>query len=97
MGIDGYTFCGLYGEKEYPIAVKRMDKVGRIWVDNFETAMRHKQHTKGYIIAFDFTKDAYEEVARAKSQEGLGIELVKVDEISKRFREGFMETLKGIQ
>ncbi len=97
MGIDGYTFYGLYGEKEYPIAVKRMDKVGRIWVDNFETAMRRKQHTKGYIIAFDFTKDAYEEIARAKSQEGLDIELVKVDEISKRFREGFMETLKGIQ
>lgn len=43
MGIDGYTFYGLYGEKEYPIAVKRMDKVGRIWVDNFETAMRRKQ------------------------------------------------------
>ena len=66
MGIDGYTFYGLHGEKEYPVAVKRMDKVGRIWVDNFETAMRRKQHTKGYVIAFDFTEDAYEEVARAK-------------------------------
>jgi DNA modification methylase len=96
MGIDGYTFYGLYGEREYPIAVKRMDKVGRIWVDNFETAMRRKQYTKGYIVAFDFTRDAYEEVARAKSQEGLDIELVKVDEIKKRFLEGFMETLKGI-
>jgi len=95
MGIDGYTFYGLYGEKEYPIAVKRMDKVGRIWVDNFETAMRRKGFDKGYIVAFDFTKDAYEEVARAKS-EGLHIELVKVDEIKKRFLEGFMETLKGI-
>jgi len=97
MGIDGYTFHGLYGEREYPIAVKRMDNVGRMWVDNFETAMRRKQHTKGYIIAFDFIKDAYEEVPRAKSQEGLDIELVKVDDISKRFREGFMETLKGIR
>jgi len=96
MGIDGYTFYGLYGEREYPIQVKRMDKVGRIWVDNFETAMRRKGYNKGYIVAFDFTKDAYEEVARAKSQEGLDIELVKVDEISKRFREGFMETLKEI-
>lgn len=96
MGIDGYTFYGLYGEKEYPIAVKRMDKVGRIWVDNFETAMRRKSYNKGYIVAFDFTKDSYEEVARAKSQEGLDIELVKVEEIKKRFLEGFMETLKGI-
>lgn len=96
MGIDGYTFYGLYGEREYPIAVKRMDKVGRIWVDNFETAMRRKGYNKGYIVAFDFTKDAYEEVARVKSQEGLDIELVKVEEIKKRFQEGFMETLKGI-
>jgi len=96
MGIDGYTFYGLYGEKEYPIAVKRMEKVGRNWVDNFETAMRRKSFNKGYIVAFDFTRDAHEEVARAKS-EGLHIELVKVDEVSKRFREGFMETLKGIQ
>jgi len=96
MGIDGYTFYGLYGEKEYPIQVKRMDKVGRIWVDNFETAMRRKGYNKGYIVAFDFTRDAHEEVARAKSQEELNIELVKVDEISKRFREGFIETLKGV-
>ena len=70
---------------------------GRIWVDNFETAMRRKGHNKGYIVAFDLTKDAYEEVARAKSQDGLDIELVKVAEISKRFCEGFMETLKRLQ
>jgi hypothetical protein len=59
--------------------------------------MRRKGYSKGYIVAFDFTRDAHEEVARAKAQEGLDIELVRVDEISKRFREGFMETLKGIQ
>ena len=69
----------------------------RIWVDNFETAMRRKGHDKGYIITCDFTKDAYEEVGRAKSQEGLDIELVKVDEISKCFREGFMENLKSLR
>jgi DNA modification methylase len=95
MGIDGYTFYGLYGEKEYPIQVKRIDKAGRGVVDTFETAMRRKGFDKGYIVAFDFTKDAYEEVARAKS-EGLHIELVKVSEIKKRFQEGFIETLKGI-
>jgi DNA modification methylase len=95
MGIDGYTFYGLYGEKEYPIQVKRIDKAGRGVVDTFETAMRRKGYNKGYVVAFDFTKDAHEEVARAKS-EGLHIELVKVDEIKKRFQEGFMETLKGI-
>ena len=65
-------------------------------MDTFETAMRRKGYNKGYIVAFDFTRDAQEEVARAKSQEGLDIELVKVEEIKKRFQEGFMETLKGI-
>lgn len=65
-------------------------------VDNFETAMRRKGYNKGCIVAFDFTRDAYEKVARAKSQEGLDIELVKVDEVKKRFQEGFMETLKSM-
>jgi len=32
---------------------------------------------------------------RAKSEEGLDIELVKVEEMKKRFLEGWMESLKG--
>jgi len=86
MGIDGYTFYGLWGEKEYPVQVKKAEKAGRPVVDAFETAMRRKGHNKGYIVAFGFSKDAHEEVARAKS-EGFEIELVSVRDIKRKFFE----------
>lgn len=75
MGIDGYWFL----TKE-PIQVKQSPTVGRNVVDNFETALRRANHTRGYIIGFSFTRDAREEVARVK-KEGLDIELVKVAEV----------------
>ena len=87
MGIDGYTFYGLWGEKQYPVQVKKMERVGRPVVDAFETAMERKGATKGYIVAFSFSKDAYEEVARAKTK-GFEIELVKVEELREKFLEG---------
>lgn len=76
MGIDGYTF--MVGN---PIQVKRSDKVGRNVVDNFETAMRRGSFTAGYIVAFSFTKNAFEEVARAKWHDGLDIKLITVAEL----------------
>ena len=75
MGIDGYTF--MY---RYPIQVKQSEKVDRITVDKFETALLRVKHDIGYIIAFSFGKGAYEEVARAKKQ-GLHIELLAVDKL----------------
>ncbi len=75
MGIDGYSFFS-----HDPIQVKQSEHVGRNVVDNFETAMRRGQHDVGYIVGFSFTKDAYEEVARAK-HDGLSIKLVKVKEV----------------
>ena len=80
MGIDGYTFM-----TRNPIQVKQSENVGRKIIDEFETVVRRtateRQGKKtGYIIAFGFTKSAYEEAARAK-QEGLEIILVKVEEI----------------
>lgn len=74
MGIDGYTF--MTGD---PVQVKQSEKVGRNVVDNFETAMRRAEADTGYIIAFSFTKNAREEVARAKWNEGLYVHLVKVE------------------
>ena len=52
---------------------------------NFETALRryYKNKTKdflGYIVAFSFTKGAYEEVARAK-KDGFKIELINVQRL----------------
>jgi len=73
MGIDGYSFF----ERD-PIQVKRSERVGRNVVDNFETAIRRAGKNKGYIVAFSFTRDAREEVARARWEEGLEIKLVKV-------------------
>ena len=39
-----------------------------------------------WIVAFSFTKDAYEEAARAKS-EGLEIKLLTVEEVVKEFNQ----------
>jgi DNA modification methylase len=75
MGIDGFTFMD-----RDPIQVKQSEGIGRNVVDNFETAMRRIKKDKGIIIAFSFSKGAYEEVARVK-QEGLFIELLTVDKL----------------
>ena len=76
MGIDGYSFM-----VHEPIQVKQSEKVGRNVVDNFETAMRRAGKTTGYIIAFSFTKDAKEEVARAKWHDKLDIRLHSVQSL----------------
>jgi len=96
MGIDGYTFW-----ERWPIQVKQQERVGRPVVDKFETALQRygermvkaakerKNGTfrlKGIIVAFSFTKDAYEEAARAKS-EGLEIKLLTVKEVVKEFNQ----------
>jgi DNA modification methylase len=72
MGIDGYSFL-----ENLPIQVKQSEKVGREIIDGFETAVRREGAHKGYVIAFSFTKGAYDEVARAKA-DGLEIALVPV-------------------
>ncbi len=46
----------------------------------FETAMRRANFSVGYVIAFSFTRGAFEEVARAKS-DGLNIRLIRVKEL----------------
>ena len=77
MGIDGFYLDGT------PIQVKQIEDVGRNPVDNFETAIKRDGKTKGVIVAFSFGKGAYEEVARAKLEEGLEITLKTVEEILK--------------
>lgn len=64
-----------------PLQVKQSEHVGRNVIDNFETAIKRKNKTKGMIVAFSFSKGSYEEVARAKLKEGLEIELKTVEEI----------------
>jgi DNA modification methylase len=76
MGIDGYSFF-----EQLPIQVKQSERVGRNVVDNFETAVERSGKHMGYIVAFSFTKGAYEEVARAKAQGKVAIVLVKVEDL----------------
>lgn len=78
MGIDGYTFL-----TRDPIQVKQSERVGRNVVDNFETAVRRDRSSTGWIVAFSFTRGAYEEAARARWHDKLDIKLVTVDELLK--------------
>lgn len=61
-----------------PAVAGRTPRVGRNVVDNFETAIERERKTRGYAIAFSFTKGAHEEAARARSEKGVEIELVEV-------------------
>jgi len=77
MGIDGFSFM-----LHEPIQVKRWgDNVGRPEIDKFETAVERTGKAKGYVVAFSFTKGAYEEAARVKASKGLDIVLVKVGDL----------------
>ena len=79
MGLDGYLTRNLYHE-EAGIQVKQSEGVGRNIVDNFETALQRAGYKKGYIVAFSFSRGAYEEVARAQ-KDGLFIDLLTVDKL----------------
>jgi len=86
MGLDGRLTRNLYHD-EAGIQVKQSDKVGRNVVDNFETALKREDYKKGYIVAFSFTKGAYEEVARIKNKKELEIKLITVEELlDKKFK-----------
>lgn len=79
LGVDGWL------EFNIPTQVKQYDHVGRVDVDKLETAVERQfsrtQGTKGYLIGFSFTRDAFEEVARAKLKKNMEIKLITVKEI----------------
>jgi hypothetical protein len=77
MGIDGFYLDGT------PIQIKQSEDIGRNVVDNFETAIQRTGKIKGVIVAFSFGKGAYEEVARAKNEQGLEITLKMIEELLK--------------
>lgn len=76
MGIDGYSYL-----VNNPIQVKRSYDVGRNVIDNFETAIRRGGHDMGYVVGFSFTRNAKEEVARARVQDSLDIRLITVEQL----------------
>ncbi|MCX6643555.1 MAG: site-specific DNA-methyltransferase [Candidatus Bathyarchaeota archaeon] len=75
MGIDGWTWM-----LHDPIQIKQSESIGREIIDKFESAIQRVTKTKGFIIAFSFTKGSYEEVARVKER-GLEIHLIEVKDI----------------
>lgn len=77
MGIDGWIPL----EGNAPVQVKQSESVGRPVVDKFETAVIRANKENGYIVAYSFTRDAHEEVARIKRISGLDIKLITLDEL----------------
>lgn len=66
-----------------PIQVKQSERVGRNVVDNFETAVERSGKHMGFIVAFSFTRNAYEEAAAAKQRGRPHIVLVRVADVVK--------------
>jgi len=75
-----------------PIQVKQK-QAGRPDVDNFQTAIERVGHSRGWLVAFGFSKDAIEEIARVKRTRDIDIipfhakELLKAAPIEKIVRE----------
>jgi hypothetical protein len=74
-GIDGQDFG------RNPVEVKQSEHVGRPVVQKFHSAIMREKRKKGIIVAFSFSKTAYEEVARIKLDEDIEIELQTIQEI----------------
>jgi DNA modification methylase len=76
FGIDGFSF--MYQE---PIQVKQVERVDRPVIDAFQAAIDRTKKDTGYVIAFGFTRGAYEEAARVRRERGWSIVLVTVREL----------------
>lgn len=77
MGIDGWVEF-----RTIPVQVKNWaHKVGRPEIDKFKTAVERDRKNKGIIVANDFSKDCYAEVARIKNENKIDIDLVKFETI----------------
>jgi len=77
MGIDGWIEF-----RTIPVQVKRWGhKVGRPEIDKFKTAIERDKKDKGIIVAFDFSRDCYEEVERMKHEHKIDIQLKRVCEL----------------
>lgn len=74
--VDGWIMSTI------PIQVKGSDGVGYPEVERFETTMRNLHIKEGYIVAFSFSKPAYEEAFKARNQDSLMIDLLELEERS---------------
>jgi DNA modification methylase len=76
FGVDGFTWF-----EHLPVQVKQSERVGREVVDKFETAVDRTGKAAGVIVAFSFTRGAYEEAARVKQARGIDIRLQRASEL----------------
>jgi DNA modification methylase len=74
--VDGFSFM-----VRDPIQVKQSYNVSRSAIDSFEAVMHRMGKDQGFIVAFSFSRGAWEEVARARWSLGLEIHLVTVKEL----------------
>jgi DNA modification methylase len=94
FGIDGKVYPiefekrkkqgkSLFGDLDayYPIQVKQVDKAGRPDIDSFETAIRRDGRSKGYFIAFDFSKEALNEIKRLDKEGEIEIVPITVNRL----------------
>ena len=65
----------------YPSSVKQKDKVGRPDIDAFEAVMTREDRTKGFFVAFDYTRDALREIDAFFRKSGKAIIALTVREI----------------
>ena len=77
LGIDGWVDF-----MQTPVQVKRWGhKVGRQEIDKFYRAIIRDHKKKGIIVAFDFSKDSWNEIEKIKKEDKIEIELKTVKEI----------------
>jgi hypothetical protein len=103
MGIDGriYPVSAIpqgraredqfaFMDEWYPIQVKQSEKVGRPDVDSFEAVMMRENRNRGFMLGFDFTLDAENEISRFNARTGRQIiarrvkELLEDEEVARR-------------
>lgn len=66
-GIDGYSFL-----EQLPIQVRQRERVGRIDIDAFQTAVNRAGKHKGYFVAISFTRDLTQRLRAQSAKEGQG-------------------------
>jgi len=77
LGIDGWVDF-----MARPVQVKRWGhKVGRPEVDKFAHAVLREKKKKGLIVAFDFSRDCFNEVERIRAEDKVDIKLRTVRDI----------------
>ena len=75
MGIDGYSAGG------YPVSIKQADSIGMNVIDTFASSLARSKARNGVIVAFSFGSDAVRGKVRAKTNYGLDVQMLTVEDL----------------